>query len=644
MRRALRSLALLLMLPAALAAQSVIAIPPQQCVWRAGDNAAWAAPNLDESGWQPYSTWDPSPAESRIWVRCHADLSALRAMSSPAIQIRLYAAYQLFAGGTLIGAAGNLRTGRFSMNAVRQYRLPAAGLQAKSTAIALRICYRYFAAYPGVLLGKPPSAEMDAGDFEELAALRAQAALAGGAAHLVDTACFAAIAVVGLMLLGLFYYDRSRPELLYLSVYCVSLAVLRVREFSAATLMNLSSATNLELFAVLNAIVPLAATLFYFSLAKRRVFLIYWLAVAIAVADFALLGITELLPASQALRLFGVLTNGLQSSNLTTIAELGIATSGFAAFWPYGKISGRMRPLAALCLVSNATQVVWFAAELAANPAWGRSSVFAHLHPDLLAARAFVTACVLAALLALLFRDQQRTAHERTELAGEMQAASEIQRMLAPARLDAARGLQIDVAFRPMRDVGGDFYQCRVLADGRQRILLGDVSGKGTAAAMAATLLLGAAAARDSDSPAALLTHLDRVLGENRLGGFATCLCADVSAHGEVTIANAGHLAPYCNGKEIPIPSGLPVGVNQPHADGYEERVFRLEPGERLTFLSDGVVEARNGRGELFGFERAAKLSTQPAENVAQAAQTFGQEDDITVLTLSFAPAEVEHA
>jgi phosphoserine phosphatase RsbU/P len=244
---------------------------------------------------------------------------------------------------------------------------------------------------------------------------------------------------------------------------------------------------------------------------------------------------------------------------------------------------------------------------------------------------------VVVALIFLLFREQQQTAHERAMLAGEMQAASEIQRMLAPTSLETAPGLRIEVAFHPMREVGGDFYLCRVLPDGRQRILVGDVSGKGAAAAMAAAVILGAASARDSDSPAGALTHLNRVLRDNRLSGFATCLCADVAQDGTLMIANAGHLAPYRNGQEIELESRLPLGI-APGAD-YAESAIHLDPGDTLTFLSDGVVEARNKSGELFGFERTAAICTESAQSIARAASTFGQEDDITVLTLTLAGA-----
>lgn len=289
--------------------------------------------------------------------------------------------------------------------------------------------------------------------------------------------------------------------------------------------------------------------------------------------------------------------------------------------------------MAALGMVYGAHEIVWFSIEITGDPKLGLPNLFAYWERGLLEIGAFLTACVLVGLLALLFREQRLVTEERALLAGEMQAASEIQHMLAPAKLDTAPELKIDVAFHPMRDVGGDFYLCRALPDGSQRVLVGDVSGKGAAAAMAATLLLGAAEGRDGDSPGALLQHLNRVLRLTQIGGFATCLCADIAADGTVTIANAGHLAPYCQSQEIAVAPGLPLGVANSGENIYDESRFELLPGATLTFLSDGVAEARNSSGQLFGFDRAAAISARPAGEIARAAQAFGQQDDITVLT-----------
>lgn len=97
-------------------------------------------------------------------------------------------------------------------------------------------------------------------------------------------------------------------------------------------------------------------------------------------------------------------------------------------------------------------------------------------------------------------------------------------------------------------------------------------------------------------------------------------------------MANAGHLPPYLNSQEVKIPGSLPLGVlNEVH---YEEIRLYLHPGDRILLLSDGVVEARHPSGELFGFDRVHNLSNQSAYYIADAAKAFGQEDDITVLTV----------
>jgi serine phosphatase RsbU (regulator of sigma subunit) len=115
-------------------------------------------------------------------------------------------------------------------------------------------------------------------------------------------------------------------------------------------------------------------------------------------------------------------------------------------------------------------------------------------------------------------------------------------------------------------------------------------------------------------------------------GGFTTCLVMRLAGDGTLTMANAGHIAPYVSGHEVPVDNGLPLGIS---ADAvYSETVTRLDADQSLAVLTDGVVEARSRSGELFGFERTAALSSEPAEEIASRAQSFGQEDDITVLSL----------
>jgi hypothetical protein len=112
-----------------------------------------------------------------------------------------------------------------------------------------------------------------------------------------------------------------------------------------------------------------------------------------------------------------------------------------------------------------------------------------------------------------------------------------------------------------------------------------------------------------------------------------SCCAALIGGDGTMTIANAGHLAPYLNGKELTIEGGLPLGIVE--EGSYQETSYPLAAGDRLTFISDGVVEATNEKKELFGFERVQAISNQPAQAVATAAQNFGQEDDISVLSVT---------
>jgi serine phosphatase RsbU (regulator of sigma subunit) len=117
------------------------------------------------------------------------------------------------------------------------------------------------------------------------------------------------------------------------------------------------------------------------------------------------------------------------------------------------------------------------------------------------------------------------------------------------------------------------------------------------------------------------------------VGGFVTCCAAHIAADGAMTLANAGNPAPYRNGEEMAVEPGLPLGMLS-GAD-YAETRYQIACGDRLTFVSDGVVEATNPQGELYGFERTQAISNQPAKAIAEAATQFGQEDDITVVTLS---------
>jgi serine phosphatase RsbU (regulator of sigma subunit) len=170
--------------------------------------------------------------------------------------------------------------------------------------------------------------------------------------------------------------------------------------------------------------------------------------------------------------------------------------------------------------------------------------------------------------------------------------------------------------------------------------VVGDVSGKGLHAAMTVALIVGAirSTVEVTTEPAQILSALNRRLHGRLRNGFATCLMMRLNGDGTCVMANAGHLPPYVNGREIPLPGAVPLGLLS-EAE-YEAVNLRLAPGDCLAVYTDGLLEARNADGELFGFSRISELLARAhdARQIADAAQAFGQDDDITVLTLSFAP------
>jgi phosphoserine phosphatase RsbU/P len=234
----------------------------------------------------------------------------------------------------------------------------------------------------------------------------------------------------------------------------------------------------------------------------------------------------------------------------------------------------------------------------------------------------------------LLFR-HRRIVLEHERATAELDAAREIQQRLVPKSIPALTGCHIEAAYLPAHEVGGDFYQILPRPDGSVVIAVGDVSGKGLKAAMTGVLAIGAlrTLAFEGLDPAAILMRLNAELVRASNGGFVTCFCGVLDPNGNLRFANAGHLAPFCNGREIQVTGTLPLGIDPNTA--YEESTLALNPGDRLTVLSDGVVEAQSASGELFGFERTCQISSQTAQSIAEQAQRFGQTDDITVLTLS---------
>lgn len=217
-----------------------------------------------------------------------------------------------------------------------------------------------------------------------------------------------------------------------------------------------------------------------------------------------------------------------------------------------------------------------------------------------------------------------------------------MQQYLIPEQLPATPGFAIESAYRPAHEVGGDFFQVLPqAADGCVLIVVGDVAGEGVEAGMLATLIVGAvrtAAAFTSDPERILALLNERLQGR----GLVTCLALRIERDGDAALVNAGHPAPYRNGKELEMVGALPLGA-VPRI-GFPMTRFQLAAGDTLTLITEGVAEARNAQGKLFGFERTRAMSTRSADQIAKAAEVFEQEDDIAALTLTRVTAGKESA
>ncbi len=243
---------------------------------------------------------------------------------------------------------------------------------------------------------------------------------------------------------------------------------------------------------------------------------------------------------------------------------------------------------------------------------------------------------LVVAISALLLRRALLSVRQQREMALDVKQAQEVQQVLIPMALPQIPGLAIESEYRPAREVGGDFFQIIPHAtDVSVLIVTGDVTGHGLQAGMLVALIVGAirATAQFNPDPLAMLQSLNqRLMG--RGNAHATALALRIAADGACTLANAGHMPPYLNGKELPMPGAMPLGMIE--SAEFSVMHFQLAPGDTLTLLSDGVAEATSESGELFGFDRILVLLQRnlSAAQIATAAQQFGQIDDISVLRI----------
>jgi hypothetical protein len=602
----------------------------------AGDDPAYSRPDFDDTKWLPFDAKTrveelfPHSQSVAIWRRVHIKVSP--GQTGLALQAFFVSrAFEVYVNGQKLMQSGQVRPFVPYTEFARVIMpISDAGLRTGYLVIAIRQHYSRAD-------WESPRPSFYADDFtlglEK--SLRDQASMyvirgkAGyGLVHLLGLG-------LGLVALVLFTAQRRQPEYLWIVVIVIMSGsqmfldvLLQIRNIPAGLTVFLP---------LLNCLSNLAFMLLCQAFLRRRFSWRFWLSTAVslllyyavlAAVELGSLPVTYVQPAEIPYDViydlilpwlfFRRLRSGDREAGILLIPLLALGVSD------YGR--------SAMAVLQQIP-----AARAAAIAEWQRiNSLHVGIFKFSLGEDASVT--FLGSLGIIMVQRFTRLSREQAVLEGEMAAAREVQQVILPEAVDSVPGFTVESVYQPAQQVGGDFFQILPAGKGGLLAVVGDVAGKGLPAAMLVSVLVGAirGVAEYTKDPAELLANLnERLVG--RGGSLSTALVAHITADGWVTIANAGHLSPYLDGHEIELPGAFPLGVMS--GARYETIQFHLAHGSRLTFYSDGVIEAQNQKGELFGFDRAKAISTQSAEEIVTAAKQFGQSDDITVLAIQRAAA-----
>lgn len=597
--------------------------------YRFGDSpnagSLWASPNFDDSNWPQSTTapWPnpPYPSDGIVWVRTRVPVPSGIGGPLALRQISLQdppSAEEIYVDGVLVGGNGKLPPQPMAVNHIEQsvFALGPANLSNAPTAlIAVRIWTQ-----PGWHFENNIDMRFAidrAGVLQTAASEAHESALL---ARLPQYAPFVLMLMLGIGLFVFWRFSGERELALFGFVLVSGAAYSLFRMLTADGHLPFNQRPWDLIYGPLQFLAPFSAVLFtwsFFQIPSRTWKVACYTGVALmsvcAFAEEWFYHPYSFIPA-------------VHATEYGANAAFGLIVIA-ADLWALVHRPSK-RTLAIVTALVPASSIL--------------STLFRlpllHFGPIRLGALSFTTLISHFVIAAILARRAWNTWREGAVLRVELEAAREMQQALVTAVPDTP-GFAVRAVYSPAAQVGGDFYRVVPAANGGLLLVVGDVSGKGLRAAMTVSAIMGALRTIRSESPAAILGELNRSLTGQLRGGFVTCCVARISVDGNGSISNAGHLAPYLEGRELELANGLPLGIATDIE--YTDQAFAVTPGQRLTFLSDGVIEARNSAGELFGFERTAAIVTCAAEKIANAAQAFGQEDDITVLTLAFVPANV---
>jgi predicted ester cyclase len=246
----------------------------------------------------------------------------------------------------------------------------------------------------------------------------------------------------------------------------------------------------------------------------------------------------------------------------------------------------------------------------------------------------------------------EQAERERERIEQELLVARRIQQASLPKEVPTLEGWQIFPLYKPAREVGGDFYDFHLLSEGRLGLAVGDATGKGVPAALVMSTTCGMLrlAAQNYSSPGQMLRRVNEALFPYIPSNmFVTCFYAILDPkRGSLSYANAGHDIPYLRRRGGDCQElrarGMPLGL-MPGMD-YEQKEIVLDAGEEALLYSDGLVEAHDPKGEMFGFPRLQQLLAEHGDEKGSledalleelssfVGQGWEQEDDITLVTL----------
>jgi hypothetical protein len=620
--------------------------------WRfhTGDNAAWADPRLDDttpaSGWETITTNETWGAQTHpgytgfAWYRKAIEVDGVKGPISIAMP-PVDDVYELFWNGEKVGEVGSMppHASWRIRNLANVFSLPKPDAEGRLKGVlAVRVWKTMLSTTDsndaGGLNGSPSIGDSKLlGDRLQLTDAKFERA------RLIGTDLYVFFVVIGCLSLGFWAIKRSRRLNLWLGVFLLCSGCALTVGFSAY-LRSADYAWNQLFLQLYDAGIDIGVwmlVLTLFGLDRERlwrrttaifvaVYLVSDAADVVAlflwsserpvlqVIDAITTAIYSLVP----LYLFVLVAAGLRRRRDPALLPMALACVALEA---YNLMSG------ALLQFKRFTHIDFQGLIDAAA---------VHLGPYNLSLKTQLGIAALVVMVWTVLRQQTLERRQQSALLAEVKSAREVQQVLVPEAVAPVEGFAISSLYWPAEEVGGDMFQVLPGDAGDVLIVLADVSGKGLKAAMTVSLIVGTVRtlADYTTDPVEILNGLNRRLIGRTSGGFATCVVLHVSATGEVAMGNAGHLAPFLNGEEMPVEGSLPLGLI-PEAT-FDKVRFHLQQDDEITLYTDGVLEAQNAKDEIYGFERTAALmrSRPTVRAIAEAAKNFGQSDDISVVKL----------